>query len=161
MASSSPVQKEKIDLAMSRLEKLRREIASIESKYGIFEGQYSSICDEALAIINEERAKLQHGDSIDETPAEIDSASSCVKTEPANSSPTEDIHNHYGYDFSRNEHLSLPPPSKIPVIDSVADAIELGLDKLGDALIYPFDAILRLQKKVIQANPYKKREAVK
>jgi hypothetical protein len=37
MASGSPVQKERIDQAMSRLEKLKQEIASIESKYHILD----------------------------------------------------------------------------------------------------------------------------
>lgn len=120
MVSNSPVQKEKIDQAMSRLEKLKQEVASIESKYGILDGQFSNICDEALAIVNNARAELQqNGDSFDEKHVEDD------VTTP-----------------------SLPPPHKIPVIDYVADAIETGLDKLGDALIYPFDAIERLHKKV-------------
>jgi hypothetical protein len=162
MASGSPVQKERIDQAMSQLEKLKQEIASIESKYRILDGQYSAICDEALAIVNDARDKLQQNvDSTDYRQTETTVKPLKLKREPVNGSSLEDVYQYYRYQPSANKQPCLPPPHKIPVIDPVGDAIELGLDKLGDALIYPFDAIVKLQKKIIQSKPDKKREPVK
>jgi hypothetical protein len=162
MASGSPVQKERIDQAMSQLEKLKQEIASIESKYHILDGQYSAICDEALAIVDDARAKLQQNiDYPDHTRTETVIIPLNLKTEPANGPSLEDVYKHYSYQLLHNKQPCLPPPHKIPVIDPVADVIELGLDKLGDALIYPFDAIIKLQKRIIQSKPDKKREPAK
>lgn len=162
MASGNPVQKERIDQAMSQLEKLKQEIASIESKYHILDGQYSAICDEALAIVNDARAKLQQNvDSPDDRQTETVFTPSNLKTEPANGSSLEDIYKFYGYQLLCNKQPCLPPPHKVPVIDPVADAIELGLDKLGDVLIYPFDAIVKLQKRIIKSKSGKQRAPVK
>jgi hypothetical protein len=162
MASGSPVQKERIDQAMSRLEKLKQEIASIESKYHILDGQYSAICDEALAIVNDAKARLQQNVYLpDHTQTKTAINPLKLKKEPSNGSSLEDVYNYYSYQLLPNKQPCLPPPHKIPVIDPVGDAIEMGLDKLGDALIYPFDAIAKLQKRITQSKPDKKREAVK
>jgi hypothetical protein len=162
MASGSPVQKERIDQAMSRLEKLKQEIASIESKYHILDGQYSAICDEALAIVNDARAKLQQNTDLPgQRHTETITNPLTLKKEPSNGSSLEDVYKYYRYHLVPNKQPCLPLPHKIPVIDPVGDAIELGLDKLGDALTYPFNAIAKLQKRIIQSKPAKKREAVK
>jgi hypothetical protein len=162
MAPGSPLQKERIDQAMSQLEKLKLEIASIESKYHILDGQYSTICDEALAIVNDARAKLQQNtDSTEHQQTEPVFTHLKLKKEPVNGSSLEDVYEYYRYQLLPNKQPCLPPPHKIPVIDPVGDAIELGLDKLGDALVYPFDAIAKLQKRIIQSKPGKKQEPVK
>lgn len=155
MASKSPVQKEKIDLAMSRLEKLKQEVASIEAKYRILDGHYSVICDEALTKIDNARTILrENDDSVSDEPGDAGVTGHHLKTGHENGASPEGKPNYHHNQLLINES-SIPPPQRIPVIDDVADAIETGLDKIGDALIYPFDAVIRLHKKVTGSKPIK------
>jgi ATP:corrinoid adenosyltransferase len=150
MTSKSPLQKEKIDLAMSGLEKLKQEIASIEAKYGVLDGQYSVICDEALTKINDARLTIQEESvQIENAPENTEVAVTGLKKSPGNGSSLEDIYNYYSYQHPADEPSKLAAPrQKTPVIDDMADAIEFGLDKIGDALVYPFVVVERLHKKL-------------
>ena len=156
MVSESSLQKDKIDLAMSRLEKLKHNIASVEAKYNILDGQFSVICDEALTKIYNARSTFEEPvlPTLDK-PDNINAVDVQPKTEPhLQIEPETDTPlqiNIDDNDIGQQPDIksaAIYPQPKTPPIDYVAEAIETGLDKLGDALVYPFDVIARLHKKL-------------
>jgi hypothetical protein len=151
MPSETASQKAKIEFIQSSLEKLKQDVATVEAKYRILDGHYSVICDEALTKINDARSTIQD----DEEPTDNKSEESgviepCLNEDPENGSSLEDVYNYYCYNLSLNQSPGPCHQPKTPVIDHMANAIETGLDKLGDALVYPFDIIARLHKKIMQ-----------
>ena len=179
MSSKTRLQRDKIDLTMLKLEKLKEEVASIEAKYRILNGHYTIICDEALMKINDARSSFkENGEPVISELGQGDAVKPELETGVKNYTLPEDIDQDY---CARQQdeviNLELTPNSKncaeledihincinhrhdtgqkklsrqqrTSAIDYVANYIEIGLDKIGDGLVFPFVITARLYKKI-------------
>lgn len=151
MSSKSHLKKDKIDLAMSGLQKLKQEIASVEAKYRILNEDYTIICDEALTRINGARFPLEEQTNISiQEPSQnnIVAYETITGTEFTALSRGISAHNNDKKPDTVPVPHNVQSAEKTPAVDCVANYIEIGLDKLGDALVFPFVITTKLYNKI-------------
>ena len=95
--------KEKAELLLSDLEKLRAEVSLIEARYSILQADYTKICEDAIS-----KLKTDLGEELKDKAGEP----GVFETETGNLKGFQSI------------------------IDKAAEGIELGLDKIGDGIIF-------------------------
>lgn len=146
--------KQKAELLLLNLEKLKAEISSLESRYRLLTAGYTKICDDAIARVSDVKSILE-----------------------------KDIQNRVGdlqvfnpriSNLEARLMLGLVPPEicqeeKIrknavspacfqPAIDRVASLIESGLDKIGDGIIYMGEMIARIPSTILKALTQEQRQ---
>jgi hypothetical protein len=140
--------KERADLLLSDLEKLKERVSSIETRYGVLQTDFSRMCEEAIAKLSEIKSELAEDSS---TELSVDANSIMVEglnvLEPEISNLK-----------ARFKLGILPVDLKVKhqdiLVDMVkpeyAEGIELVLDKLGDGLIFPIVVIVNAYKALIK-----------
>lgn len=135
-ASEAYSTKERAELLLLNLQKLRAEVSAIEAHYDVLEADYTKICDDAMLKISSMKTDL--ADALESKIGELEvfkSEMSGLETRldswlaPAETrlQPKEVL----------NEDIAPAPRGAQCIIDKAADCIEFGLDKIGDGIIFP------------------------
>ena len=133
--------KERAELLLSSLERLRAEVSVIEARHGILKADYTKICEDAILKISSMKTDLEKdieskiGDSEVFKPKMSNlEARFKLGLVPAETYLTQnDV---------VNEDITAPPGGLQYIIDKVAGSIEFGLDKMGDGIIFPAEKMV-------------------
>jgi hypothetical protein len=146
---------EKAELLLSNLEKLKAEVATIEARYNILNDDYSKICNDAISKISavkialDTSIKTKIGDlEVFEPPASNLEARFKLGLVPPEIYLKEKR--------ATSENVTKPAGPQL-AIDKAADGIERGLDKLGDALVFPIEKLVRYSSRFKAVNRKKER----
>ena len=153
--------KERADLLLSDLEKLKARVSSIETRYGVLQTDFSRMCEEAIAKLSEIKSGL--GEDSNTT---TNMNANNIMVEGFNVLEPE-INN-----LKARFKLGILPvdlkikhqdilvdtvkpgvPKTGPVqtaVDRTAVGIEFVLDKLGDGLIFPIVVLVNVYKALIK-----------
>ena len=153
--------KERADLLLSDLEKLKARVSSIETRYGVLQTDFSRMCEEAIAKLSEIKSGL--GEDSNTT---TNMNANNIMVEGFNVLEPE-INN-----LKARFKLGILPvdlkikhqdilvdtvkpgvPKTGPVqtaVDRTAVGIEFVLDKLGDGLIFPIVVLVNAYKALIK-----------
>jgi hypothetical protein len=153
--------KERADLLLSDLEKLKERVSSIETRYGVLQTDFSRMCEEAIAKLSEIKSELAEDSS---TELSVDANSIMVEglnvLEPEISNLKARFklgilpvdlkvkHQDILVDMVKPEYAETGPVQT--AVDRTAEGIELVLDKLGDGLIFPIVVIVNAYKALIK-----------
>lgn len=158
--------KERADLLLSDLEKLKERVSSIETRYGVLHSDFSSMCEEAIEKLSEIKSELG-----EDTGTTLTVDANNIMVEGLNVLEPEinnlkarfklgilpvDLkvkHQDILVDRIKPEYPKTGPVQT--AVDKTAEGIELALDKLGDGLIFPivivvkaFKALMKLIKRL-------------
>ena len=158
--------KERAELLLSDLEKLKERVSSIETRYGVLQTDFSRMCEEAIAKLSEIKSELGE----DSSPTlHIDTNSIMVEglnvLEPEINNLKARFklgilpvdlkvkHQNILVDTAEPEYPKTGPVQT--AVDRTAEGIEFVLDKIGDGMIFPivmlvnaFKALIKLIKRL-------------
>ena len=134
--------KKKAELLLSNLEKLKAEVAAIETQYNILNAAYSKICDDAISKITAAKTALEK--DIEDKLGDLEIFETGISNLEARfklgllSSETYLKENE-----ATNENFT-PAARPQLVTDKAADSIEFGLDRIGDGIISIGETIAKI-----------------
>jgi len=141
--------KEKAELLVSDLEKLKTEASAIEAQYNILRDDYSKMCEDAISRITAVKTALEK--DIESKVGDLEIFRSGMNNLEARFKlglvPPET--------YSKGKEApggdAIPPAGSQPAIDKAADLIGLGLNGIGNGIIFigermanAFSAILKI-----------------
>lgn len=128
--------KEKAELLLSDLKKLMAEVSDIEARYSILQIDYTKMCEDAIAQINAMKAALEEGTEDKRLELEILESEMTIMEAGIllGLVPKEDS----------CEGVVPALVGLQSVVDKTADYIEIGLDKIGDGMIFPIEKMVNL-----------------
>ena len=141
--------KEKAELLVSDLEKLKTEASAIEAQYNILKDDYSKMCEDAISRITAVKTALEK--DIESKVGDLEIFRSGMNNLEARFKlglvPPET--------YSKGKEApggdAIPPAGSQPAIDKAADLIGLGLNGIGNGIIFigermanAFSAILKI-----------------
>jgi len=139
-ASEAYSTKERAELLLLNLQKLRAEVSSIEAHYDILKADYTKICDDAMLKISSIKTDLADAleskiGQLEGTKSEMSGWESRLESGLV---PAE-----IRLKAKEVVHQGVTPAPRSPqaIIDKAADYIEFGLDKIGDVIIFPAERI--------------------
>jgi hypothetical protein len=153
--------KERADLLLSDLEKLKERVSSIETRYGVLQTDFSRMCEEAIAKLSKIKSEL-----VEDSSTELNVDANSIMIEGLNVLEPEisnlkarfklgilpvDLkvkHQDILVDKVKPEYPETGPMQT--AVDRTAEGIELVLDKLGDGLIFPIVVIVNAYKALIK-----------
>jgi hypothetical protein len=153
--------KERANLLLSDLEKLKERVSSIETRYGILQTDFSKMCEEAIVKLSELKSEL-----VEDSSTELSVDANSIMVEGLNVLEPEinnlkarfklgilpvDLkvkHQDILVDMVKPEYLETGPVQT--AVDRTAEGIELVLDKLGDGLIFPIVLIVNAYKALLK-----------
>ncbi|HIE17590.1 MAG TPA: hypothetical protein EYP71_05280 [Dehalococcoidia bacterium] len=139
--------KQKAELLLLNLEKLKAEISSLESRYSLLTAGYTKICDDAIAWVSDVRSTLEK--DIENRVGDLQVFNPKISNLEARlmlglvSSET-----------CRRQKISktaVSPAYFQPAVDRAASLIEFGLDRIGDGIIYMGEIIARIPSAILKA----------
>jgi len=126
--------KEKAELLLSNLEKLKAEVSAIEAQYNILKDDYSKICEDAISKITAVKTALEK--DIESKVGDLEIFRSVMSNLEARFKlglvPSET----YLKEKEAPSENATPPAGPQLAIDKAADSIELGLTRIGDGIIW-------------------------
>ncbi|HEX75761.1 MAG TPA: hypothetical protein G4O12_04170 [Dehalococcoidia bacterium] len=137
-ASKAHSTKERAELLLFNLQKLKTELSLIEARYDVLKADYTKICEDAILQINAIKADLEKRaeGKIGELQAPKSKMSNLEARIALGLVPAE-------RGSKQKEVLSkysTPSSGGVQsIIDKIADCIEFGLDKMGDGMIFPME----------------------
>lgn len=120
--------REKAELLLSNLEKLKSEVSAIETQYNVLTADYSKICDEAILKISAVKTALE--EELSNKVRDLEA----VKPEISNLEARFKL-GLVPVEAYLKEKAAPPPEGLQAVVNKTADLIEFGLDKIGDGII--------------------------
>lgn len=120
--------REKAELLLSNLEKLKSEVSAIETQYNVLTADYSKICDEAILKISAVKTALE--EELSNKVRDLEA----VKPEISNLEARFKL-GLVPVETYLKEKAAPPPEGLQAVVNKTADLIEFGLDKIGDGII--------------------------
>ena len=148
--------KERAELLLSDLEKLKEKVSSIETRYDILQTDFSKMCEEAIAKLSEIKADM--GTDTERNVINVHS----IMTEGLNVLEPEinnikarfklgilpvDLRVKHQDILTEEVETEQYKPGKVQAaIDTTAGGIEFFLDKLGDILVFPIVLTVNLFK---------------
>ena len=140
-ASEAYSTKERAELLLLNLQKLRAEVSAIEAHYDILKADYTKICDDAMLKISSMKTDL--ADALESKIRELEGTKSEM------SSWESRLESRLGPAEIRlkakevlHQRVTPAPRSPQAIIDKAADCIEFGLDKMGDGITLPTKKII-------------------
>ena len=141
--------KEKAELLVSDLEKLKAEASAIEAQYNILKDDYSKMCEDAISRITAVKTALEK--DIESKVGDLEIFRSGMNNLEARFKlglvPPET----YSKEKEAPGGNVTPPAGPQPAIDKAADLIGLGLDGIGNGIIFlgekmanAFSAVLKI-----------------
>lgn len=117
------------------LEKLKKDIAGIESRYGVLSANYTTLCEDAISQLNslKKQIDIPHK-STKQNQQELTTKIQNLEARFRLGLIPQEIY------LSQKQKLAFryqPSTGLQLVIDKAADGIEYGLDKLGNGLVLP------------------------
>ncbi len=140
-ASEAYSTKERAELLLLNLQKLRAEVSAIEAHYDILKADYTKICDDAMLKISSMKTDL--ADALESKIGEVEvfkpEMSGWESRLESGLVPAE-----IRLKAKEVLHQGVTPAPRSPqaIIDKAADCIEFGLDKIGDCIIFPAEKII-------------------
>jgi dynactin complex subunit len=127
--------KEKAELLVSDLEKLKAETSAIEAQYNILKDDYSKMCDDAISRITAVKTALEK--DIESKVGDLEVFQSGISNLEARFKlglvPPET----YSKEKKTLAKKDVTPPARPkPARDKQMDLLELGLDGIGDGIIW-------------------------
>lgn len=148
--------KERADLLLSDLEKLKEKVTSIETRYDILQTDFSKMCEEAIAKLSEIKTDIAAGneEKVINVNSIITDGFNVLEPEINNLKaryrlgilPVDLRVKHQDILIEKVESIPYKSGKVQAAVDKTAGGIELALDKLGDIMIFPI---------VITVNAYK------
>jgi len=157
--------KEKAELLLSNLEKLKAEVSVIQSRYDM-RPEYTEMCDDAILRIRAMKTELEKDlarlkITAIKTNAEEDLETEITEPEAYRSDmgnveakfklglvPVEEYLRHKAL---LNQHATVAPGPFQSIIDKAADCIEFALDKIGDGIIFPAEKLIDVSNAISRA----------
>lgn len=128
--------RERAELLLSNLEKLKSEVSATETRYNVLTADYTKICDEAILKISAVKTALEEDLSNKVIDLEIfrPSMSSLEARFRLGLVPVE----------TYLKEKDPPPPEGLQaVVNKTADLVEFGLDKMGDGVIFFGETLIK------------------
>lgn len=150
--------RERAELLLADLEKLKEKVASIETQYDILHTDFSKMCEEAIAKLSEIRTEIDPGYAYEESTIDVNSIVTGgfnVLTPEINNLKARyrlgilpvDLKVKHQDILTEDVEPEPYDPGKVQVaIDKTAGGIEFVLDKLGDILILPIVVVINICK---------------
>ena len=133
--------RERAELLLLNLEKLRAEVSAIEAHYGILKADYTKICDDAMLKISTMKTDL--ADALESKIEQLEGTTSEMSgLEARLDSGLAPAETRLQPEEVLNEDIAPAPRRAQRIIDKAADCIEFGLDKMGDGIIFPAEKII-------------------
>jgi hypothetical protein len=149
--------KERADLLLSDLEKLKEKVSSIETRYSVLHTDFGKMCEEAIAKLSEIKSELGEDSS---TTLSVNANSIMVEGFNALEPEINNLkarfklgilpvdlrvkHQDILVDIVKPEYPKTGPVQT--AVDRTAGGIEFVLDKLGDGLVFPIIVIVNAYK---------------
>jgi len=142
--------KEKAELLVSDLEKLKAEASAIEAQHNILKDDYSKMCEDAISRITAVKTALEK--DIESKVGDLEIFRSGINNLEARFKlglvPPET----YPKEKKAPSKNATPPAGSQPAIDKAADLIGVGLDGIGNGIIFlgekmanAFSAVLKIR----------------
>ena len=133
--------KERAELLLQNLQKLRAEVSAVETQYDVLKADYTEICDDAISKIS--TLKTAPADALESNSEELE----VFKSEMTNLDARfklglVSVEAYLEQKEALAKARALPPGQLQSIIDKAADCIEFGLDKMGDGIIFPAEKII-------------------
>jgi hypothetical protein len=148
--------KERAELLLSDLEKLKEKVSSIETRYDILQTDFSKMCEEAIAKLSEIKTGLDTGSerNVIDVNSIITNGLNVLEPEINNLKarfklgilPVDLKVKHQDILIEEVESRPYETGKVQAAVDKTAGGIEYVLDKLGDALIFPIVVIVNVCK---------------
>jgi len=126
--------KEKAELLLSNLEKLKAEVSAIEAQYNILKDDYSKICEDAISKITAVKTALEK--DMESKVGDLEIFQSGISNLEARFKlglvPPET----YSKEKEAPGKDATPPARPKLTRDKPVDLLELGLDGIGDGIIW-------------------------
>lgn len=148
--------RERAELLLSDLEKLKEKVSSIETRYDILQTDFSTMCEEAIAKLSEIKTGLSTGsernvidassimtDGFDVLEPEINNLKARFKLGIL---PADLRVKHQDILIERVKSRPYKPGNVQVAVDKTAGGIEFVLDKLGDIMVFPIVVIVNAYK---------------
>jgi len=141
--------KEKAELLLSNLEKLKAEASAIEAQYNILKDDYSKICEDAISKITAVKTALEK--DIESKVGDLEIFRSGMSNLEARFKLGLVLAETYLKQKEAPSENATPPAGPQLAINKATDSIELGLIRIGDGIIslgektiHVFSAILKI-----------------
>lgn len=133
--------REKAELLLSNLQRLRTEISDIEAQYDILEANYAQICEDAISKISVIKTDIEQ--ELESTIGDAD----VIKAEISHLEARFELGLMPAETYKTWKRLlegdTTPKPKGLQAVnDKVADCIEFGLDRIGDGIIFLIEKIV-------------------
>ncbi len=129
--------KEKSELLLSNLEKLKSDVSAVQARYNVLMADYTKICDEAISRLSALKITIEK--DLENKLGDLEIFEPGINNLEARFKlgliPVET--------YLKEKENVTPPAGPQLAIDKAADGIELGLDRLGDALVFPMEKMAR------------------
>ena len=153
--------KERADLLLSDLEKLKERVSSIETRYGVLQTDFSRMCEEAIAKLSEIKSGLG-----EDRNTSLNMDVNNIMVEGLNALEPEinnlkarfklgilpvDLkvkHQDILVDIVKPKYPKTGPVQT--AVDRTAEGIEFALDKIGDGMIFPIVVLVKAYKALIK-----------
>jgi hypothetical protein len=135
--------KERAELLLQNLQKLRDEVSAVETQYDVLEADYTEICDDAISKISTLKTASAHALESSSEESEV------FKSEMTNLDARfklglVPVESYLEQKEALAEAGALPPGQLQSIVDKAADCIEFGLDKIGDGIIFPAETMVNI-----------------
>ena len=141
--------KTKAELLLSNLEKLKAEASAIEAQYNILKDDYSKMCEDAISRITTVKTALEK--DIESKVGDLEIFRSGMSNLEARFKLGLVLAETYLKQKEAPSEDATPPADPQPAIDKAADLIGLGLNGIGNRVIFlgerianAFSAILKI-----------------
>jgi hypothetical protein len=152
--------KERAELLLSDLEKLKEKVSSIETRYDILQTDFSKMCEEAIAKLSEIKTGLDTDSerNVIDVNSIITDGLNVLEPEINNLKirfklgilPVDLKVKHQDILIEEVESRPYETGKVQAVVDKTAGGIEYVLDKLGDVLIFPIVVIVNVCKALVR-----------
>ncbi len=135
--------KERAELLLSDLERLKAEVSTIEARYNVLKADYTKMCEDAIMKINTIKADLEknHSNEVIKSGISEPELSNLEARFKLGLMPADTYLKQKGLTKNGDTPATKGVQS---IVDKVADCIEFGLDKLGDGLVFPIEITVRI-----------------
>lgn len=135
--------KEKAELLLSNLEKLKADVSITEAQYNTLKADYTKICEDAILKINAMKTDLEKDlqSKIGDLEIFKPRMSNLEARFKLGLVPVETYLKQQGV---LNKDVPPAPRGLQSIINKAADGIEFGLDKIGDGIIFSANKIVNV-----------------
>jgi hypothetical protein len=145
------ISRERTDHALQGLEKLKSIVSLVESRYAVLEEDYVAVLDDAISRVQKFRAELEKVNAVQVKNDLISNTGGLPEKELLNrlfDVKLEKIEEILPAKSVKKDGASDEARGLQSIVDIVGDALELGLDKIGNGITLPVDSVLKLVQSI-------------